>query len=226
MKILGEWKAGLFLERLNRFEALVKTIEGIELVHVPNTGRMTELLFPNTEVILLKSNNPKRKTGYSLFYVKKGDHLICINSILANSVFEDGINTSKIDWATGNIKREVIYHNSRIDFFIDGSEKTFVEVKCGTYEEDSIVMFPDAPTERGTKHIEELLKALKEGYRAAIVLIAFMDYATCFTPNYKIDPKFGKALKKASQEGLIVKAYSCNIEVGEISIKKELSIYF
>jgi sugar fermentation stimulation protein A len=226
MKISGEWKTGLFLERLNRFEALVKTSEGIELVHVPNTGRMSELLFPNTEVILLKSTNPKRKTGYSLFYIKKGEHLICINSVLANSVFEDGIKSSKIDWVTGDIKREVIYHNSRIDFFIHGSEKTFVEVKCGTYEEESIVMFPDAPTERGRKHIEELLIALKEGYLAAVVLIAFMDYATSFTPNYKIDPKFGEALKKASKEGLIVKAYSCNIEVGEISIKEEHKINF
>lgn len=226
MVLHGEWKTGVFLSRPNRFEALVKIDRGIELVHVPNTGRMIELLHEGTEVLLLKSNNPNRKTRYTLFFVKKDDHLICINSVFANDVFEDAIKSGVINWVNGNVKREVIYHSSRIDFFIDGDEKTFIEVKCGTYEENGVVMFPDAPTERGRKHIEELKCALNEGYSAAIVIIAFMDYVTEFTPNYKIDRAFGEKLRSAFDLGIIVKAYNCNIGLDDISIKDELKIKF
>jgi sugar fermentation stimulation protein A len=226
MVLYGEWIEGVFLQRLNRFEALVSVDTGIELVHVPNTGRMSELLHVGTEVILLKSNNPNRKTRYTLFFVKKDGHLICINSILANDVFEDAIKSGLINWLNGTIKREVVYHNSRIDFFIDGDEKTFVEVKCGTYEENGVVMFPDAPTERGRKHIDELICAMNEGYRAAVVIIAFMDYVHEFTPNCKIDRLFGEKLKEAFDLGVIVKVYNCNIGLEDISIKDEIKINF
>ncbi len=226
MKLHGEWKSGVFLNRPNRFEALVKVDFGIELAHVPNTGRMSELLHEGCEVILLKSNNPNRKTRYTLFFVKKYGHLICINSVLANDVFEDAIKSGNINWVTGNVKREVVYHSSRIDFFIDGNEKTFIEIKCGTYEENGVVMFPDAPTERGRKHIDELKSAMNEGYRAAIVIIAFMDYVKEFTPNYKIDNLFGEKLRSAFDLGIVVKAYNCKIGLKEISIKDELKIIF
>lgn len=226
MLLKGEWKDGLFLSRLNRFEALVRIDIGVELVHVPNTGRMHELLHEGTEVILLKSNNPNRKTRYTLFFVKKLGHLICVNSVLANDVFEDAIKSGKINWLEGTIKREVTYHKSRIDFFIEGDKKTFVEIKCGTYEENGIVMFPDAPTERGRKHIEELMDAMNEGYQTAIVIIAFMDYVEEFTPNYKIDRAFGEKLRAAFEEGMIVKAYNCIIGLEEISIKDEIIIKY
>lgn len=221
-----EWKSGIFLSRLNRFEALVKIEDKIELVHVPNTGRMSELLLDETVVILKKSNNTSRKTKFTLFFVLKGDHLICVNSVLANDVFEDAIKFGKIDWLKGTVKREVVYGNSRIDFFVDGEEKTFIEVKCGTYEENGIVMFPDAPTDRGRKHIDELMAAIDEGYRAAVVIIAFMDYTDHFMPNYKIDMKFGEKLKEAFNKGLIVKAYNCKIGLDEISVKEEMKIKF
>lgn len=226
MNLNGIWKPGIFLNRLNRFEALVKIDNEIELVHVPNTGRMSELLHEGTEAVLLKSNNQKRKTRYTLFFVKKHDHLICIDSILANSVFEDAIKKGAVDWLRGTVKREVSYHNSRIDFFVDGDEKTFIEIKCGTYEENGVVMFPDAPTERGRRHIDELKTAMTEGYRAAVVIIAFMDYVHEFTPNYKIDREFGEKLRSASDSGMIVKAYNCTIGLEEISIKDELKIKF
>lgn len=226
MLIHGEWKSGYFLNRPNRFEALVRIDNGIELVHVPNTGRMSELLLEGTEVILLKSNNPSRKTRYTLFFVKKYGHLICVNSVLANDVFDDGIKSGAVNWLKGTVKREVIYHNSRIDFFVDGDKKTFIEIKCGTYEEHGIVMFPDAPTERGRRHIDELMSAMNEGYRAAIVIIAFMDYVYEFTPNYKIDMEFGEKLRSAFESGVTVKAYNCKIGLEEISIKDELKIKF
>lgn len=226
MLLNGVWKRGIFLSRPNRFEAWVYVDNEIELAHVPNTGRMSELLQVGTEVILLESNRPNRKTKYSMFFVKKDGHLICVKSILANDIFEDGIVSGKVDWLNGEIRREVTFHNSRIDFFINGDEKTFVEIKCGTYEENGIVMFPDAPTERGRKHIDELMTAINEGYRAAVVIIAFMDYVREFTPNYKIDREFGEKLKNAFDLGMIVKAYNCNIGLNEISIKREIEVKF
>lgn len=226
MLLQGEWKTGVFISRPNRFEALVKIEDKIELVHVPNTGRMRELLLDETIVVIKKSNNPNRKTRYTLFFVLKEDHLICVNSVLANDVFEDAIKSGLIDWVIGEVKREVVYKDSRIDFFIKGEEKTFIEIKCGTYEENGVVMFPDAPTDRGRKHIDELVNAVKEGYRAAIIIIAFMDYVEEFTPNYKIDMKFGMKLKEAFEAGVIVKAYNCNIGLEEISIKDEIKINF
>lgn len=226
VKIEGDKVRGIFIERPNRFEAIVNIDGNIERVHVPNTGRMSEMLFPGTEVILIKSNNPNRKTKYSLMFVYKDDHLICINSALANKVFEDALITGKIKWLDGKIRREVTYNNSRIDFFIDGEEKTFLEVKCATYEENKITMFPDAPTDRGRRHIEELIKAKKEGYGAAIVIIAFMDYVEEFTPNYKIDKAFGEKLKEAYDNEVTVKAYKCFISTDEIYINEEIKLYF
>lgn len=222
----GEIVKGIFIKRPNRFEALVIVGDEVEVAHVPNTGRMKEMLHEGVEVLLLKSKNPKRKTKYSMMFVKKKGHLICINSVLANSVFDDAIRSGKIEWLQGDIKREVTYHNSRIDFFVDGEEKTLIEVKCGTYEEDGILMFPDAPTERGRRHVDELIKAREEGYRSAIVIIAFMDYVSEFTPNYKIDREFGEKLKEASEKGVIVKAYKCSIEPREIFLKEEIKVYF
>ncbi|TDT61987.1 DNA/RNA nuclease SfsA [Fonticella tunisiensis] len=226
VKIEGEKIKGIFLERINRFEALVLVDGEAQRVHVPNTGRMKELLHKGVEVTLVKSNKPDRKTKYSMMFVNKNGHLICINSPLANRVFEDGIRSGKINWLKGDIKREVSFRDSRIDFFIDGEYKTFVEVKCGTYEENGTTMFPDAPTERGRKHIGELIKAVEDGYRAAVVIVAFMDYVKEFTPNYKIDREFGEKLKEAYDGGIDVRAYKCSISEDEIYILEEIKVYF
>lgn len=226
MKIIGEKVIGTFLERPNRFEALVEIAGEIHNVHVPNTGRMTELLHLGTKVVLLKSENPKRKTEYSMIFVYKGEHLICINSILANKVFEEGFNNGTFEFLEGKLYREVVYGKSRLDFFIDGVDKTFVEIKCCTYEENNHAMFPDAPTERGRKHIDELMKAKLAGYNGAIVILAFMDYVELFSPNYKIDSEFGKKLKEAHEMGIIVKIFRCSMEIDEIKIENEVELVF
>lgn len=226
MRIVGEKVIGTFLERPNRFEALVEVNGEIERVHVPNTGRMAEMLHFGTKVVLVKAQNENRKTKYSLIFVYKGEHLICINSILANKVFEEGVKNLKIDFLEGNIRREVVYGKSRLDFLVEGHEKTYVEVKCCTYEEGNHAMFPDAPTERGRKHIDELMKAKQEGFNAAIVIFAFMDYVDRFTPNYKIDKEFGKKLKIAYENGINVKVYRCKISTDEIVIDKEIRVEF
>lgn len=226
MKITGEKVIGTFIERPNRFEALVEIDGELENVHVPNTGRMAEMLHPGCRVVLVKANNPNRKTKYSLIFVYKKDHLICINSILANKVFEEGINSGAIDFISGRVIREVTFGRSRLDFLVDGIEKTFVEVKCCTYEENNHAMFPDAPTERGRKHIDELIRAKAEGYNCAIVIFAFMDFVDKFTPNYKIDSEFGEKLKIAYENGVIVKIYRCTIDLNEVSIDREIDLIF
>ncbi|SKA81704.1 sugar fermentation stimulation protein A [Caloramator quimbayensis] len=225
MYIDGEKNEGIFIKRLNRFEALVRVDNKIELVHVPNTGRMKELLYEGAKVILNKTNNPNRKTKYSLLHIYKNQHLICVNSSLANRVFEEAVLTGEIDWAEGEIKREVQFFNSRFDFFIKKDEGIFTEVKCATFEEDGIAKFPDAPTERGKKHIDELILA-NNNYKAAIVIISFMDYVKSFTPNYKIDKEFGEKLIKAFSMGVIVKAYRCSVSIDEVVLKDELKIIF
>lgn len=226
MEVKGEKIKGIFIDRPNRFEALVKVDGSIERAHVPNTGRGREIFIPGTEVVLVRSNNENRKTKYTLMFANKRGHLICMNSAFANRVFEEGIAKGNIDWLHGIVRREVTYGNSRIDFFVEGEKSTFVEVKCGTYEENGIIMFPDAPTDRGRKHIDELLKAKEEGFNCAIVIVGFMDYVTEFTPNYKIDLEFGKKLKEAYDKGIIVKAYNCCIDIDDVSIKNEIKVYF
>lgn len=222
----GEKIKGIFINRPNRFEAEVLVNDEIVIAHVANTGRMKEMLHKGVEVILQKSNNPKRKTKYSLMFVKKKDSLICIKSALANNVFEDAFKNNQIHWVDGNLKKEITYKNSRFDFLIEGEDKCFVEVKCGTYEEDSILMFPDAPTSRGRKHIGELIDAKKNGYRCAIVIIGFINYIKEFTPNYKIDKEFGEKLKEAVDLGIEFYTYKCNINKDNISINEEIPHYF
>lgn len=226
VEIKGEKVKGIFLRRPNRFEAEVLVNGEIEIAHVANTGRMSEMLIPGVEVILQKADNPKRKTKYSLMFVKKKDNLICIKSALANNVFEDAFKSGRINWINGEIKREVTYKNSRFDFLVTGEKNCFIEIKCGTYEEDNILKFPDAPTSRGRKHIEELLDASENGYKGAIVIIGFMDYVTEFTPNYKIDEKFGESLKKAVEKGIELHVYKCKIHEDNVNLFEEIPFYF
>ncbi|PTX59109.1 sugar fermentation stimulation protein A [Melghirimyces profundicolus] len=217
--------SGIFLERPNRFQAVVELEGEREIVHVPNTGRMDEMLFPGTPVLLEKSENPKRKHPYSLKFVNKNGHWICIHSALANRVFEDAVRSGEIDWAEGELKREVTFGGSRVDFRVEGKPPTLVEVKCVTYEEDGVAMFPDAPTVRGQKHVDELIRAVEEGYRAAIVFVAFMDFVHRFTPHDKIDPVLGEKLRFARDRGVLLKAYACRLGWEEIRLDRELPIH-
>jgi sugar fermentation stimulation protein A len=141
-------------------------------------------------------------------------------------VFEDAIRNHEIEWLNGDIKREVSFKSSRFDFLVSSENKTFIEVKCATFERNGIVMFPDAPTERGRRHISELIEAKREGYSAAIVIVSFMDYVTEFTPYYAIDREFGTILKKAVEEEVVFKVYNCVINRDYIKIANEININF
>ncbi|SHE67024.1 MULTISPECIES: DNA/RNA nuclease SfsA [Caloramator] len=223
-KIAGNKKEAIFIKRLNRFEAIVEVDGKEELVHVPNTGRLKELLIPETKVYLLDSNNMKRKTRYSLMFVNKNDKLICINSSLANRVLEEAIIKGDVYLGDGELKREVTYGNSKFDFYIKGEKHTFIEVKCATYELDGIARFPDAPTDRGSRHVEELINLKKLGYESKVIFIAFMDYAKYFTPYKEMDDKFYKTLLKAKENGVDIKCFRCYITLDEIGILNEIPV--
>lgn len=196
---------GIFKNRPNRFIANVIINGKEETVHVKNTGRCKELLIDGVTVILEESDNTNRKTKYSLISVYKGEKLINMDSQSPNSVFAEALIDGKIEQigSVDFLKREVKYNNSRFDIYYEkNNKKGFIEVKGVTLEENGVVMFPDAPTERGTKHILELIEAKKEGYDVGIAFVVQMKDVKYFTPNKERDKKFYDALYKAYKEGV------------------------
>ena len=200
-------RTGRFLSRPNRFIAHVD-VDGIDTVcHVKNTGRCKELLTPNCTVILEQADNPTRKTPYDLIAVYKGDRLINMDSQAPNAVAADYL-AHRFPDAT--IRREVTYGDSRFDFHVqNGTEEWYVEVKGCTLEVDNVGYFPDAPTERGVKHIRHLIRATEEGYRAAILFVIQMEGVAAIRPNDATHPAFGEALRDAAAKGVEVWATDC-----------------
>ena len=189
---------GRFIERPNRFIAYVEIAGKKETVHVKNTGRCAELLTPNASVYVQRAENPDRKTQWDLIGVKKGKRMINMDSQIPNKVVEEWIKQGNLFPDAIVIRPEKTYRKSRFDLYVEeGDRKIFVEVKGVTLEENGIVKFPDAPTERGIKHIEELCEATKEGYEAYIFFVIQMKGVRYFTPNMETQPTFGEALKRA-----------------------------
>lgn len=211
----------VFLRRPNRFIAHC-LLAGEEVIcHVKNTGRCRELLIPGAVVYLcLAPEESNRKTAYDLIAVEKNGHLINMDSQAPNAAASEFLK-SRYDtvWA------EVPYGNSRVDFLVqkDG-RKTFVEVKGVTLERDGAVFFPDAPTERGVKHIRELIKAVREGYGAAILFVIQMENVQYFAPNDTTDPAFGEALREAAENGVEILAYACHVEPDSMTITDPVEI--
>lgn len=202
-------RTGIFRARPNRFIAIVD-IDGVDTVcHVKNTGRCKELLVPGGTVILEQAANPARKTPYDVIAVYKGDRLINMDSQAPNAVAADFL-AARFPHAT--IRREVTYGDSRFDFYIqDGAEEWFVEVKGCTLEVDNVGYFPDAPTERGVKHLRHLIRAAEEGYKAAVLFIIQMEGVTAIRPNDTTHPAFGEALRDAATAGVEVWAVDCTV---------------
>ncbi len=216
---------GIFLSRPNRFIAEV-LIDGIkQTVHVKNTGRCKELLIKGNEVWLQKSDNPFRKTAYDLIAVKKGDLLINMDSQIPNAVAAEWLKKGKLFSKEVVIKREVTFGNSRFDlFFEDKNRKAFIEVKGVTLENDGVASFPDAPTLRGVKHINELIKCVQNGFEAYIIFIIQMKGVHLFTPNFETHPEFGEALKKAQQNGVKIIALDCIVTENSIEADSFVNI--
>lgn len=203
---------GRFLERPNRFIAYVEVDGERTVCHVKNTGRCRELLIPNTVVILAKGGNPNRKTAYDLVAVYKGDRLINLDSQAPNAVFGEWVRESGYFPDLTCVKPEHTYQNSRFDFYLEaGARKIFVEVKGVTLEQDGVVLFPDAPTERGTKHLRELADAVENGYEAFLFFVIQMDACKYFAPNRVTDPNFALALEQATESGVELRAVTCRV---------------
>lgn len=202
---------GQFKSRPNRFIAMVEIDGKIEKCHVKNTGRCRELLLPDAEVYLEKSGNPQRKTAYDLIGVKKGELLINMDSQAPNKAVKEWLEEEAYFKHVTFIKPECKYGNSRIDFYLETEErrKIFIEVKGVTLEEEGIARFPDAPTERGIKHIQELQQAVAEGYEAYILFVIQMKEIRQFEPNDRTHQAFGDALREAQKHGVSILAYDC-----------------
>lgn len=219
---------GIFKTRLNRFVAEVSINGTMELVHVKNTGRCKELLISGVDVLLENVDNPNRKTNYSLIAVNKKGTWINMDSLAPNKVVFEGIQSGKIaDFGTvKQLKREVTFRSSRFDLYYENDiEKGFIEVKGVTLEKDGIAMFPDAPTTRGTKHVRELINAIKEGYAATILFVVQMKGCHTFVPNSEMDPAFAEALMDAKQQGVRILVYDCIVGGNELVIDQPVHMH-
>ena len=223
-------EVGRFVSRPNRFIAYVEIGGEVETVHVKNTGRCKELLISGVKVYLSVSDNPLRRTKYDLIAVEKERNgkvplLINMDSQIPNYVCEEWLKKGLLFSKDVKIKREYTYKSSRFDFYIeDGERKIFLEVKGCTLEENGIASFPDAPTERGVKHIRELISAMDDGYEAYIFFVIQMKEINEIRPNDVMHREFGDALRDAYKRGVRIVAYDCCVTPDEITIDKEISV--
>ncbi len=205
-------RKGIFVSRPNRFIANVLIDGKPEIAHVKNTGRCRELLIKGADVYLQHNEDKSRKTKWSLIGVEKEDRLVNIDSQAPNKLVYEWLKEGGLFKGVREIKPEFKYRESRIDFFLrTDTEKAFIEVKGVTLEEDNVAMFPDAPTERGVRHIFELCKSIEEGYRAYILFIIQMEGIRYFTPNVKTHKAFADALIYANEKGVEIFAKSCRV---------------
>lgn len=208
-----------FLSRPNRFVANCEMGGEILTVHVKNTGRCRELLVPGAEVWLTKSDNPARKTAFDLVAVQKGGRLVNMDAQAPNAVFGEFARAGGFLPALQSARAEVRYGASRFDFCLEsGGKPHFVEVKGVTLEENGVVRFPDAPTERGVKHLKELQAAAAAGYGAHAVFVIQMEEVAYFTPNDRTHAAFGAALREAARNGVQVHAFWCRVTPDSLAI--------
>lgn len=218
---------GKFIERPNRFIAYIEIAGQKEIVHVKNTGRCAELLQPGAEVYVQKADNPERKTQWDLIGVKKGKRMINMDSQIPNKVVEEWLRKGNLFPNAIVIRPETTYKQSRFDLYVEeGNRKIFIEVKGVTLEHNGVVKFPDAPTERGIKHLNELCEAVKEGYEAYVFFVIQMKGVKYFTPNMKTHAAFGEALRKAKEQGVHILAYDCKVSKDSIEIAQEVPVIF
>lgn len=221
-------KRAEFIKRPNRFQAYVKVDNEEIMVHVPNTGRCKEILIPGTTVVLREESNPTRKTKYDLIGGYKNGKFINIDSQIPNKVVEEALKLGNIKKLKkyNIIKREKTYGNSRFDFKLgnDSGEEYYLEVKGVTLEDGGVTKFPDAPTERGTKHILELIDVKNKGIGAGVLFLIQMKDVKYFTPNIEMDKSFSEALVSAHKAGVDIFAYECDVDEDFITLKKEVKV--
>lgn len=215
---------GIFLARPNRFVAHIEIEGQTEVCHVKNTGRCRELLPAGAQVWCQKSANPNRKTKYDLIAVQKGDRLINMDSQAPNTAAGEWIRSGGM----GNVEQvraETVHGDSRFDFsFILDGKQCFLEVKGVTLETDGICAFPDAPTERGVKHLRGLTAAVAEGYKAYVLFVVQMENVRYLHPNDETDPAFGAALREAAAAGVQVLAMDCKVTPESMTLRESIPV--
>ena len=219
-----DYVKGIFKNRPNRFIAEVEVDGKLEIAHVPNTGRCKELLVDNAVVWLKPSDNPNRKTKFSLHFVENKGVLVSLYSQQANSIAYDAIINGKIKELSGYDfhQREKTVDNSRIDIYLaNENEECYVEVKGVTLIVDGEARFPDAPTERGAKHLKELMKLKKEGNRCCVFFLIQHPLGKFFRPNWENDPVFSQTLNEAYESGVEILVYRCDNQLEGIELIPE-----
>lgn len=216
-----------FVARPNRFVARVALPDGTEqVVHVKNTGRCRELLVPGAPVYLAESGNPLRKTRYDLIAVEKGPLLVNLDSQAPNRVFAEWAQAGGFRPGLTLLQPETRWGNSRFDFYWEDADgaKGFVEVKGVTLEEGGHARFPDAPTQRGVKHLEELLRCRRQGYEAAVCFVVQMSGMADFAPNDATHPAFGEALRRAAAGGVAILARECAVTPDTLTLTRPVAV--
>lgn len=218
-----EVRKATFLARPNRFIAHVELDGETVICHVKNTGRCRELLVPGAEVWLEKGTNPNRKTAWDLIAVHKGERLINMDAQAPNKVFSEW--ADRFEPELLSLRGEYTYGQSRLDFCLETAAGLhLVEVKGVTLEQDGHTRFPDAPTERGIKHLQELIHAVQEGHRASAVFVIQMEDVVDFAPNDVTHPAFGAALREAAAAGVEVVAVNCRVTPDSLEILDRIPV--
>lgn len=227
MEYKGTISTGIFKERPNRFIAYVWLEDQLVTAHVKNTGRCKELLLEGARVLLEYAPHKKRKTAYSLIGVYKEERLINIDSQAPNRVVKEALEAGKIPeiGPCNTVKSEFVHGHSRFDFYAETNQGNWlIEVKGVTLEESRVLRFPDAPTERGRRHIVGLTEALKEGLRTMVIFVIQMDHAEAFEPNYTTDPQFAMALEEAHRRGVVILAYTCRVTKTGLELSEPIPV--
>jgi sugar fermentation stimulation protein A len=218
-------REGIFISRPNRFIAEVSLDGSCQRVHVKNTGRCRELLVPGAKVYLSAAANPARLTRFDLVAVRKGRRLINMDSAAPNFAFGEYLKSGRYIDGVTLIKPESRHGASRFDFYVETeAHRIFIEVKGVTLEKDGVVMFPDAPTERGVKHLNELVACVREGFEARVVFVVQMADVKYFTPNNQTHPAFGAALAQAQAAGVLIDAFDCDVTPDSMNIGKPTEV--
>ncbi len=227
MKLGDRIVDGIFLERPNRYLAKV-TLDGAEvLAHVPDPGRLPGLMIPGRRVRLIHNPGPKRKTDYTLALVCHESIWVSVYPVFANALVKDALEKRALPFLSGyeNFLSEVKMGKSRFDFKLEfANGPAFVEVKSVSLVEDSVGKFPDAPTERGVKHLKELIELRKEGTRAAVLFVSQRSDTRSIMPNDDIDPEFGEWLREAHQQGVELLGCNCKVTASSISLNQPVEI--
>ena len=215
----------IFVDRPNRFIAHVELNGRLEVCHVKNTGRCRELLIPGCRVYVQHQPSPTRKTAYDLIAVEKGERLLNMDANAPNRVFNEYVRAGRFLRGWSVIRPETTHGDSRFDFYLESpGHRLFAEVKGVTLEDDGVMRFPDAPTERGVKHLEGLARCVQEGYEGWAVFVIQTENVRWMEPNRRTHPAFADALRQAAQAGVHLLALDCHTEPDRLEICRPVEI--